>query len=408
MKNEANIILLLFPTLALAAANQYFASVLKIALVLRWILLGVMCFFYIWHKQFRKADSVDIFFVLFILESFLSRYYSIKPDITFQKSLLLLAMYLVVFFEIRRFISFRNGLTRFYGVLIRYSKSIISVTILSIPFIGVMHGSGGRFYGIFANPNTLGAFCVVAVPTLFASLIESKTKKKKNNNFLFLVAALVVLFLSGSRSGMLCTFFSLGFYIAAVVKNKAAYILGALFLLITLLTASVLMGTESISETVESKLRLETLTELGGRSEAWEVAKECIREKPLFGHGYGTEGDIFNYYDIVFKVHYGKYIHNSYLSIISTNGYLGLLLMMPVLGSIVLSCIRLFKRRNKLGSIKPVAMLFVGIVIGLFLHAAAESWMFSIGSLISIIFWSLAATILTLANFSRKGDALYA
>ena len=405
MKKESMVILILFLTLALA--NTTLGSLTKSALILRWVWIATMGLFYILHKQFRRIDHIDVFFGLFIIESFFSRNYSISPNMTFEKSLLLLVAYLVIFFEIRRFVSFKKGLVAMYGILIRYSKYIVLITIFSVPIKGMHYGIGNRFYGIFTNPNALGIFCIVAVPTLFAAFIASKKRRMKKINLLFLAVALVVLFLSGSRSSLLATLLALGVYILAVIKNKVPYMLGAMFLFIALLAAFELMGTESITEKFENKFRIKGIARLGGRAEAWEAAKVCIRKRPFWGHGYGAEGNMFKYYNIVFKEHYGSEIHNSYLSIIATNGYLGLLLMLPVLGSIILSCIRLFVSRNKLGQEKPIAMLFVGLVLGLLVNAIAESWMFAIGSMMSMIFWSLAAAVLVLDNFLRKGSALY-
>jgi len=403
MKKESHIILILFITLAFAASNFRFLAVK--ADILRWCLIGVMCWYYISHKQFRRLGNIDLFFSLFIIESFVSISYSINPGMTFQRSLLLLAMYLVVFFEIRRFVSFEKGLMEFFNILRRYSKIIVLLTICSALVLGAVFGSGHRFYGIFENPNTLGAFSVIAMPTLFAGFIESKKHKKKN--LLFFIATLVILILSDSRSGIFCAFLATGFYICTVIKNKTVYIIGALVLFFILFVASQFIGEKTFSRDIENKLRVNSINTAGGRTEAWGVAKKCIKARPWLGHGYGTEDSLFLFYDIAFEEHAGVYIHNSYLGVLATNGIVGFLLILRVLGSIISSCAFLYKNRNKLGPTKSATMLSVSIVIGLLVHAFVESWMFSVGSLISIIFWSLAVVVLVLADFSKRGRPLY-
>jgi len=404
MKKELTVLLLLFLILAFGAGGYQIYEIKKIALIARWVMIGIMCFYGILSKKTRKLDFVDFFFGAFMAESFLSVNYSIDPTMTFQKALLLLAVIVVISFEIRRIASFKKGLIGLWNVVVKYSYYTVVFTIVGV-FLGKVTYSAGRFTGLFENPNTMGLFAIVAIPVIFANILENK--KRRRGKILLLTAALAFLFLSGSRTSFICAFLATLFYIVTVAKNKKPFIFGGIFLFFILFAVSEFMGIEEVPEAFESKFRTKSIIEMGGRMEAWQAALKCTEERPFLGHGYGTEGKIFDYYEIVFKKHYGGHIHNSYLSIIATNGYFGLLLMVPVLGGVALSCMRLFIHRNRLGEIKPIVMAFVGIVMALLVSAVAESWLFAFGSMISMIFWSLSATVLMIANLVKRGKELY-
>jgi len=401
MKREADVMLLLFVTLALSTTNAKFGIIREAALVLRWGFIALMCFFYLANRQFRALDLVDLMFVLFIAQSFFSYNYSINPDMTLKRSVLLLAVYFVVFFEVRRFSSFKQGVVAIRTVLRRYSKFIILLIIIGYPLGANSYGVGSdRFYGIFANPNALGAFTVVAIPTLFSNL--SGNRKKRLSDAFFLAVAAGLLFLSGSRTSILAVFLALGLYIFAITKNKLIYLLGGVILLPAVMILPQFIKAQDISEAVEQKMRLGEIKALGGRAEAWQAARECIMKRPVLGHGYGAEEYMFDYYGFEFQENAGGHTHNSYLGLLATNGVLGFLLIFPVLCKTLFNSLRLYRLRSRFGPEQSTVVLLVAIAMGLMLHAFAESWLFSFGSMLSMVFWTLAATIWTLAAALRK------
>ncbi len=180
--------------------------------------------------------------------------------------------------------------------------------------------------GSFDNPAGLATLLALSLPLASGGLIHSKHKSRT----LFTALAifiLIVIFLTGSRAGILAAITSSGWLIAKKHRSKSMY-LNRQWLKI-MLTGSLLLVV-SIGAYYLKK------DSADGRLLIWKVTADMISKKPLFG--YGPDGFKANYMlaqSKYFKEHpessysqvAGNVSHpfNEYLQVLVNSGILGFL-----------------------------------------------------------------------------------
>lgn len=401
LKREDAAIFFLFVTLGLAASWYFPAK--RIALLARWGFIAVMLFHYFKNREARRTDLIDRLFISFIILCFISVRYSINSRMTFLRSLLLLFMYWVVFREMFRFLSQKGGIATFRTMVAWYVKLVFLVT--SLLFLSRHPGCYlySRFRGFFENPNTLGLFGTIGLPVLFASFVEGrdKTVKKRINDGLFLVMGLACVLLSGSRTGLASALCGMLIYLLISPGRKKKYV----FLTISVSVFIYIAGIK-ILPLLEPVMRTDSLSNLSGRTEAWEAAFDFINKRPFLGYGYGTEGMVFSFHGIKFLHHHGGYVHNSFIGIALMTGYLGVMIFCGILATTVVYCYRLFKVRDSLGEFRSTADLSIALVAAGLLSAFTESWIMAIGGVASMLFWVFVMVVFLLDCHFVRGQGI--
>jgi O-antigen ligase len=400
-REEAAIFFLL---VTLGAAATWYWPIKVIALQARWGFIGVMLLHYFRNRtEARGTDLVDRLFLAFIALCFLSVRYSIDKQITFLRSLLLLFMYWVVFREMFRFLSKKGGIAKFKAIVTWYVKLLFTLNVLMFLSRNPAGYVSERFRGIFENPNTVGLFGCIGLPVLFSAFVEGKGKPlmKRSIDFTFLFIGATCLILSASRTGLVSALLGIFVYFTISPGKKNKYVIWAsiaAFLFYQL-------GLNIIPQ-LEPILRADSLSNLSGRTEAWQTAFDLIKQRPLLGYGYGTEDMIFSFHGIEFLSHAGMVVHNSFIGIAMMTGYLGFIIFAGILVRITLYGYRLYQVRETLGEVRPIADLSISVLMAGLFSAFTESWLVAIGGIASMLFWTFAMIVFLLYSHFVRGQGI--
>jgi O-antigen ligase len=183
--------------------------------------------------------------------------------------------------------------------------------------------------------------------------------------------------------------------------RKRAFVLG---LLASLAAAILILANPHEREAemmVDPYLRAQTLATGGGRVEVWPVALRMIRQRPFFGHGFGTEDLLFQSYGYdpeSFLQHTGSYLHNSYLGLTAQLGLVGAVTFFLPL---ILFAYR--RIRASLGDARlEVTHALEGTLIAALVACLFESWIYSMGNSQAFPFWVCLVLLLRRSQQTRS------
>jgi O-antigen ligase len=316
------------------------------------------------QKRFAPFPGVFTLFLPFFVYSLFPLIWSNNFLIGLQKTIsyglmfMLVPSYLLYNYRRQGWTFLRNLM--FFVITILLSGFIMAVLYPPGAYVG------GRFTGIFGNPNGLGIFSYLTM-VLFGVMLGVKQDLFSWREKLF-VYAVVLYFLiqSGSRA-------SLTAVLIFVLFNRFFSYSPVLGLFVLLAFVAVIEAVSSnlnaivLALGLEEYLRLRTLEDGSGRYFAWNFAWEKIQEYLVFGGGFANDEYVMrrNYAYLERMGHQGG-VHNSYLSMWFNVGAVGLALYFR-------SFVLLFIKASKLLPMSTAIMFSVLFSI------MYESWL--VGSL---------------------------
>ncbi len=249
---------------------------------------------------------------------------------------------------------------------------------------------GDRYRGILGNPNGLGTYATMVFPLYFIYLDLHPEKRR----FIFLVMGFCILstILCGSRTalGTMGIFYMLNFF------HKSGRFMVASLYLILIPIGGVFLSGGGIEYLIsllglEEYLRVESLNTGTGRYLAWSLGLSQIAQNPVIGRGFAWE-EIYFYSikDMLVLTEHQGGMHNSYLTFIMNNGYLGFLLFVVFL-------IYLMSR------MKPAKFAFPFAVASI-LSSFFESWLNSSLNAFSIHFYLVLMVLVEYPNIKDKNS----
>ena len=379
---------LVFVTFACVIGEAMGSTILPFSLI-RWVFMSQLALFGVLDSILSrvpfKLRVVDFWAFCFMSLCFYSQSYSFKPDLTFQRSCSLVIFFLAVFRGIWNYFEDEKKIISLGTALVRGS--------FYISVIGFLFWRGGRFSGIFCNPNAVGLLVTLVFPLALQNYFSTRSKISGFVLFVFITN----LILCQARAGLLATLLSASFFLWFYDRtNKyviaTVFLLGgvSIFLIIELFNGGIL----------SSFLRFETLDTGGGRLQAWRELIRLIGYRPWLGYGFGTEDHIFEKFNIIFDQHAGLYAHNSYLGLVTQVGFVGAaLFFLPMIFFIVLRGFSIMRNRHQ--DTFGLELALLASIIGGMIHAVFESWMYSAGNPLNLIFWILLACLYRFA-MNRK------
>lgn len=375
-------ILIFLTILCLSSAGIPFFGIGKIALQLRWVLFGIFCL-HIFGDIFlgrtvRRIKLFDALALVFIAYAFMSMSYSLSPLLTLERSTTILLLYIVVFWVIWKY-AYEQGPEKVIHIILN-AMCVVFLIGLSLIFLSpIKPFMGGRFFGLMGNPNGLGILSALVLPISLWQFLETK----KNSALFLFLAILVSLLLSGARGPINATIFGLGYFIYIRSKKHTP---AAFFSWVSFILVFIWLIETSAKQLFKAYARVESLSILGGRMEAWKVAINLFLEKPIFGYGFGVEDKIFASKKVVFHVHSGEYVHNSFLGISVQLGLLGFVIFFLPLFLLLFK--ELFYRQEPRAVPLLRYALRASLIAGLFC-CMSESWIYSVGSGVVLPFWTM-------------------
>lgn len=311
--------------------------------------------FYVFARRdmFDLTANIYKYFLPFILFAVVGLFYSPVVETAVQKTI----SYFILLWIVPVYIvtGFRKGGPYFLRNLVFF---ILTICIIGYffrfvnPEVAFSHG--GRFRGIFGNPNGMGIFLI-----MFTILFEVVRKRfpglfTRGDTLAIFAIILFFAYITGSRNTLISIFL---FYIFSYFFRLSTMLGFIMFLVVIVLTEYITTNFVSIISSLGlgHELRMETLKEGSGRLIAWDFAWQEIKRSIFIGRGMGYD----EYYmrlnaPILTDLGHEGGVHNSYLIIWMNTGLFGLV-------SFFAAFIALFVRaslRNKLAFPAMIAVLF--------------------------------------------------
>lgn len=246
---------------------------------------------------------------------------------------------------------------------------------------------GGRFQGLFSNPNTLGMIGALVLPVSLGLWRHTKSQ-------LYLAAAVITaaaVVMSNSRTAATALILA-GLWVLIRARNSRAI---AMLLPITILTAGLssiglLMGV-AVPAPVVSLLARFTANEggdlLNSRDIAWVNARRLFLERPIEGYGYSAGPSLFSSQrDSGQLLFASDVVHNSYMQWLLELGLMGLV---PLLLLLALFLRVLLARPTGALSGALQWLVLTGVLVQF-----TESAMFGTGQAYPFLFWVMVAAAL--------------
>ena len=283
-------------------------------------------FFFFDRKNFPSLSKLIFLFVPFFL---VAAFLIIRSD-NWLSSLQKYLSYMLMLFIIPNYflkIYQENGNKIVKDIVFLFSLVLLAglVSKYLFPDLATM---GGRFRGIFGNPNGVGVFCTLFF-LLFSVINEyfPNLFSRAESIFVYAVILVSVIFCS-SRNAIMCILI----YLLFTRLYRVSPFIGFLILCIIIVGYEfVLQNFESIirSAGLGEYFRIKTLETGSGRNIAWTFAWENIQSNFFFGKGFGFDELLYRRYEHELSVlgHQGN-AHNSYLTLWLNTGAIGLFLFL--------------------------------------------------------------------------------
>ena len=321
--------------------------------------------------------------------------------------LLFISMFISIFtlryalmYGIARFISFllvcvaiymyfdRKSMSKEY-MIVHFSlfSKIVNLFMVYQLILYFLEGlPSGPFKGIYGNQNMLVSVAIVGVVcSLWLLYIENKNKFLYK---LFFITDIIIVILTNSRAGFVCLIFILIIISSLnLISVKSLNIISVAKLVIKgVVFLSIIIFIIKNIEIPALQRILDGSTDGSTgltRDDVWIGASQIIKERQMFGWGYGAMG-----YHVFVNNPTGYYwgVHNSYLGIIIENGYLGSILYVIFFAIPIIKTIKNIKRKKDIKE-RLILTILLLLCMTLLLNAVAESFLFSVGNPVSVYFW---------------------
>jgi O-antigen ligase len=270
-------------------------------------------------------------------------------------------------------------------------------------------------YGLFGNPNSLGAVMgVLVVPMILWGVFATEGTSAQKRLVVVLVLSVLLLATSHARAGILGATISCAVVCIALRRYQALVLLactGLLAAVAVVFVASPATATEpqSLTSAFIYKGHPESGL-LGSRRSAWEETVSSVHEHPWFGTGFGTSatesgvsesGSYFESASRDTREH-----GNSYLAILEWVGLLGVCPFAALILMVIMNVGKSLKQIRESGTTFSPLIPIVGVVIAGLVNAGFEDWLFAMGYYLCVVFWGLAFVLVDYVSLIERGPDL--
>lgn len=366
----------------------------------------------------------------FLALALLSTLWSVSPRLSFERAVslaVLLAAALLVSFATRG-----DG-ERIGRILIGLLGGATAVALGGLLALLAAHGdaveaatyeSPARFRGLGENANTASLLFALALPIAVARLLAAQNLKARLGFALVLALLGGSIVASGSRGALAAA--AVGALAPVLLRSGPSRrrALGLAAVAVAVVAGALVQSLPAPSTTTSSptpaparpapapgfldaEVRYPLDADIGrplpgggeppvrrtffaasGRGQAWAGAIRQALQRPLVGHGFGTEGNVFvdRYYAFV-----GGLPESSYIGLALQLGAVGLLALLALVLALAASARTALGRASRVGAAASVGVLAAGLAV-----AFVQSYLYSAGNIASSTFW-IAAFLLPAA-----------
>ena len=301
---------------------------LPFAKTIKPVIIFLLGFFFLSNQQkFRPLTNLHSSFIPFFIIAIITLVQSETLFVSIEK----LISYILLFMCVPNFtvLIYREYGNKAFKEIIIFTSILLLIGLLyQYINVDVAISHGGRFRGIFGNPNGVAMFCVFFY-ILFAIINEYYPDLlSRGDKLYFFVGVVCSIILSGSRNSMVCV---LIFYLFYKINKISPFLIFVFFIFIAVSFQMIESELVTIIQRVglSHYFRLDTLKSGSGRGVAWAFAWEHIQKNLFFGKGFDYNQYLFllpkNRQMLNMLNHQGD-VHNVYLGFWLDVGLVGLIL----------------------------------------------------------------------------------
>ena len=372
-----------------------------IAMSLRWLFLavGALGGFVIWMKNprtqhFRVFHLVALFCVVSALVSALV---SEVPKTALLKVISLFLLFLYASSGARVAVVGREQ--KFLKGLVLVCEVLVYVSAGCYFVLG---------YGVFGNPNALGAIISVAVvPVLLWSAIIAQTRALRQRRFFALALCGGLLYLANSRASILSAVVVVLVFTVALRHQRL--LLQCAFVSVFFLTVMAVINPSHMDEMAQSFTGRVLYKQegvhngvFGSRMLPWADTYAVVKRHPWFGSGFGTSelGELRR--DIgsssVYTLEGTNREHgNSYLALAEYMGIFGAIPFLVLIFLLIRIVGQVYGWMRRTGYPYHPCIPFALIALAGLVHACFEDWLFAVGSYLCVFLWVSAFILMDIA-----------
>lgn len=346
-------------------------------------------------KKKRKIYIFNIFIYIFLAVTLFFTIYKYPTNLNFKTWIINLLILTVIFsidnYKNKKELNKEIDIYSYFYIALTFIFSTISIVfiVMKLNIEKLITNSDGveeliTFKGVFNNENAFGISAALSILITLYIITKAKNSKFKIALYINLIIQFIALVISGGRSGYLALL-SLGFIFAFIYINNI--IIRALLIILPVLSFVFVF-------TLDSSTLHYIFT---GREYIWIAAIRII--KFAFFSGIGTSNTIPTLIqnqpaDLIGVTKGG--IHNIYMEITTTNGFIATLMIILFIASVIIYGIY---NISKMDSKKKITYtLLLSILFAIPVINLMESSLVYIISFISLIYWFYAGHFISIIN----------
>jgi O-antigen ligase len=372
--------------------------------MLRWLSLGLLLLVslrLLRPKGYNSDAAVTVLGGLLLTDILISTFYAENFNYSFMRAISFILLAIAMLLGFARHLYWRVNCVRFFRFHYYIAWCLLFPAMLM--HLAGLHSYGvsvimGSYAGPFANQNMFGIFSAFIIPyVLFHWRVEAKTKIERRLDLLLLAILVIGLWLSNSRSGMLACLIAVATYFFVInTESRMKITAAALCLVLSFLAFS------DVHQEIMRFIRKDTVerAEVTGlssqffqerRYELWSNILPLYWERKMNGYGFAMS----HHLTLPFSGnrYAARHAHNSYIELFGDLGLPGLILLLLIIYLIAIRMIAMIHRSGNYLQ-RNINAVFIAIFISGTINAFFESWMFSAGSILALMYWGPTAGII--------------
>lgn len=263
-------------------------------------------------------------------------------------------------------------------------------------------GWGGRYSGVFYNPNMAGLLGAISFPVILAAP-RAALGSVAWMRWPTVALIVVTVVLSGSRSALI------GCALALALIGLRRFGIGAVFAFVILLVGAFATASslplDVLDEGVLGRIaRTRSVGTLSGRTELWAEGWDAAQDALGFGHGWAASRAIGGV-DVEAALEQATVkdatnLHNAHLQLLVDLGFVGLGIFWWYCLRLVLAGLQLLRSARDPRTTLP--LLLFASSMALLADSFVHGGVFSVGSPSSLVFWCFGAVTLREAGRVRE------
>ncbi len=254
-----------------------------------------------------------------------------------------------------------------------------------------------QYAGLFGNQNMYGTFSALITPyVLFHWRVVAQKKWEKLAGVILLALIFGGLWFSNSRNGMTSCVVAIATYFFVINLQSRIRLVAIGVCLVAALAISTSLKSDLTRFIRKGADRSVEITSIASqlleekRYEMWKGVLPLFWKERLTGYGFASSHLLV--FPFTKDEEAGRMLHNSYLEIFGDLGLPGLILLLLILYRIAAKVLSMTRQRGEYLERSINAVFVAGFIAGS-VNAFFESWMFSVGNLTSLMYWSSVAGV---------------